>query len=265
MIRLVALDLDGTILDPYREAPIRPAVVEAVQLALQKGVGVTLATGRTWEYAHIRARELGIRELPLITGQGSTLAEAESGRLLHEEFLPEAIAARLATIEETVVCLYFRAPDGTLHIVQNRMEREPAYYHHLLGPQAEIADLRAFLRCKALKAVFFTPQPGAVQSWQERLGPSVNVVRTHDDLVEVTGAGVDKGSGLARLREMLGLRRDHVMAIGDNENDLPMFREAGLAVAMGQAPQSVREAAHWVAPAFEDDGAAAAIQRFLLG
>lgn len=266
-IALVIFDLDGTLLDPDREAPIRPIVVEAVQRLLSRGVAATLATGRTWEYAGHRARELGIK-YPMVTGQGASLVESDSGKIIREITLPTEIARRVsqrAPHDDQVMSLYFRDPRGKLHITVNRMDEEPAYYHHLLGPETEvISDFGPFLEegWQLLKFVAFTRSLEDVAAWQEWVGPQAHMGRTHSHLIEGTAAGINKGAGVRALLELVKVPARQVLAIGDQENDISMFREVGLPVAMGHAPDNVKALAQWVAPSFEEDGVAAAIDHF---
>ncbi|MFN3333312.1 MAG: HAD family hydrolase, partial [Caldilinea sp.] len=79
-----------------------------------------------------------------------------------------------------------------------------------------------------------------------------------------TAPGVDKGSGLRRLCNLLGVDIRRVMAIGDSDNDIPMLEAAGFAVAMGNAGEHVKAIADWVAPTIDEDGAAVALQRWIL-
>jgi hydroxymethylpyrimidine pyrophosphatase-like HAD family hydrolase len=75
---------------------------------------------------------------------------------------------------------------------------------------------------------------------------------------------VSKGSALRDIIEYLAIDAGQVLAIGDSFNDLPVFEVAGAKVAMGNAPESLRQIADWVAPTVEDDGVAAAIEKFIL-
>lgn len=264
----MVLDLDGTVLDPHSPAPISAGVVEAIQSVQSRGVGVTLATGRTLEYVRVRAAVLDLK-LPVITSQGAVLADPVSGRVLHETLVPEASAQCLAGYEGPVVATYLRGPDGALVIVQNREERSPEVYDHWFGDGRLVeGDLLPWL-ARGFRVVKFIvvnapEEPERTLELREYFGPAVQIVRTHPYLVEGTAAGVDKGSGLRRLLEMLGIPRERVLAVGDHDNDLPMFAEAGVAVAMGQAEENVRSAAHWVAPSVDHDGVAAALRHFIL-
>jgi len=265
---LVVLDLDGTLLDPDREAPVREAVKTAIEETLQLGIGVTLATGRTWEYARGRIQELGL-SLPMVASHGATLVAAD-GTILWENRLDDQLAldlTRRAQSLEPVVAFYYRDRENNqLVIRQNRALDSMDVYHHLLGPQTRLAsDLSDYMRGhQVLKFVVFDDSPHAVENWGQWSGPQAHVSRTHHLLVEGTAPGIDKGVGVRRLLEHLKLSSDRTLVIGDNYNDLPMFAVSGTSVAMGQAPLEVRRAAHWVAPAFADDGVAAALRRFVL-
>jgi hydroxymethylpyrimidine pyrophosphatase-like HAD family hydrolase len=100
---------------------------------------------------------------------------------------------------------------------------------------------------------------------ERRFSPGLSIMRTHVWLVEATAAGVDKGSGLRKLCEIMDIDPQRVLAIGDSENDIPMLRAAGFGVAMGNATESLKAIADWIAPPIEEDGAAVALRRWVLG
>ena len=95
--------------------------------------------------------------------------------------------------------------------------------------------------------------------------PPLTVTRTHVWLVEATAPGIDKGSGLRRLCQILDIDPQRVLAIGDSDNDIPMLQAAGFAVAMDNATEGVKAVAHWVAPSVDEDGVALALQKWVLG
>ena len=270
-IQLVVLDLDGTVLDPHSAAPISPAVLQAVHEVQQRGVGLTVATGRTLEYVRVRAEAMNLT-LPVITSQGAVLGDPRDGSILHETLLDARSARKVADYAaagERVVATYLREPGGGLLIVQNREERDPEVYDHWFGDGRILnGDLLPWLErgCQIIKTIVVSApeDPEITPVLRNYLGDPVQVVRTHPYLVEATAAGVDKGSGLQRLLEHLGVPAEAVLAVGDHDNDLPMFEVAGLTVAMGQAEENVRGVADWVAPSVTDDGVAAALRRFIL-
>ncbi len=265
---LVLLDLDGTILDPGADPCIDPRVVQAVTRVQQAGTPVTLATGRTLDYVRPLVRHLAIR-LPVVASQGAVVGWAETGQILHEEPLDRPTSDEVmawARRARHVVALYVHRQGHPLRVLQNREERQPSYYDHLFGtPRCLVPFGPLGPDERVLKFIAVNPpdQPD-MQGWlRRRFGCRVGLARTHPDLLEGTAPGVDKGSGVARLLENLGIPPQRVLFIGDNENDLPVFRLVGTGVAMGTAPEHVREAAAWTAPPLAQAGAAVALDRFL--
>lgn len=258
---LVVLDLDGTIFDPAATPRIRPRVRQAIRAVQERGLGVTLATGRTLEYTADLARELAI-ELPVVAAGGAVVGHPLTGETLYQAAIEPQEAREVLdwfARTEREVCLYLRSPQG-LRIVQNRVVRPDSYYEHLFGGPREIAPRAAIAPGeRLLKFIIVAPDELA-----EDTVAAVPLMRTHADLIEGAAPGVDKGTGLERLLEHLDVRPERVLAVGDNHNDLPVFRRVGLGVAMGHATEAVRAEADWVAPAYEEDGAAVALERFLL-
>ena len=96
------------------------------------------------------------------------------------------------------------------------------------------------------------------------VGLNLTVVPSHPILVEGIPAGLSKATGLAWLAEYLGIGREAVLAVGDNDNDAAMLAWAGVGVAMGNSSPAALAAADWVAPSVAEDGAAAALEKFAL-
>jgi hypothetical protein len=99
---------------------------------------------------------------------------------------------------------------------------------------------------------------------REALGDRVSVVRSQRYYLDVTPAGTDKGTLLVELARRLGVPREEIVTIGDMENDLPMFRNSGFSIAMGNATDEVKRTANAVTLSNEEDGFAEAIERIVL-
>ncbi len=261
MIRLIACDLDGTLMGEDRR--ISPAVRRAIAEAQARGIAVTLATGRMFAATVPFARELGITA-PLICYQGGWIQALEDLQPRFRRTLAHPIARRVlegGQARDWHPVLY---ADGRIFL--RELREKPAFYDALLGEDWEIVDAwEAVLRRHQVDKVLFVAEEGAIPAMEAQLrrwvGEAATIVRSHARFVEVIPAGVDKGRGLAWLAAELGFAREEVMALGDRENDMPMLRWAGLGVAMGNAPAPVRAAADWVAPPLSADGAAVAIRR----
>lgn len=276
---LVVLDLDGTILDLYHHKPITAAVIDAIAAVQAAGVPVTIATGRTLDYVREHIARIGITT-PVVTTQGAVIGHPITGEVLDETTIDLPLARAAAAwidAQPYVTGLYFLAPDGRTVIYQNRTGPEPDFYDHVFGAprimQPRFTDLLAAENAhpplKFLVVETAQPAPGGLPDLVAELktlfSPDLYITRTHPRLVEATAQGMDKGEGMLRLCRFLGVDPTRVLAIGDSDNDIPMLQAAGYAVAMGNSSEGVRAVANWEAPSVEEDGAAVAMRRIVLG
>lgn len=267
---LAILDLDGTIFDPHADPCIHPRVEEVVSAVQSAGVPVTLATGRTLDFVEPLVRQLDIR-IPVVVAQGAVVGDARTRQILHESPFPAETSAEIvawALRARCVVALYVDRPGRPLRVLQNREVDPPELYDHLFGrPRTRLGHDELDLGTdRVLKFIVVNrPHERDLSPWlRRRFRGTVSVARTHEQLVEGTRPGVDKGSGVAVLLDHLGLDPKRVLFVGDNENDLPVFRVVGTCVAMSTAPEEVRRRAAWVAPSLDEQGAAVALERFIL-
>ena len=254
--------------------------IAAVQAA---GTPVTIATGRIFDFVRAVAPGLGIT-LPVITAQGAVIGDPVSGEVLYEALIPEDAARRVAAwadLEKRTTVFYLNRSGGQTRLVQRAPSApnqnsgwegwESTIYDHWFGSPRELRESISDIVCapgaRPLKFITVNDhslEPDQTAALQQQFGNSVTICRSHPLLVEGTAPTANKGHGLLFLAERLGINPDRVMAIGDNENDIPMLRKAGLAVCMGQATPVVQTEADWVAPTLEEDGAAVAMERFIL-
>lgn len=262
-IELVALDLDGTLLTEDLRYSQRAAT--AIAAAQDRGVRVTLATGRAFAAARPFAAALGITA-PLIGYQGGVIGDPVSGEVLHRATMPDADAHR--AIEQAIT----ENLDFNLYVndvVYVRDLRWPdEFYQRWFGLPIRVApDLAAVLGDGATKFIIIAEPPEAdiiETRWKARFDGHLDIVRSHRLFVEGNPRGVSKGSALAWLAQRLGIPRERVLAVGDNDNDRSMIEWAGVGVAMGNSPPTLQAIADWVAPSVEGDGVAAALDRFVL-
>ena len=270
---LVALDLDGTILDLYHHKPISIAVREAIAAVQDAGIAVTIVTGRTLDYVRTQIAYLGITT-PVVTTQGAVIGDPVTGRILDETTIPLETARRAAAwidAQPYVTAFYFLDGDGKTLIYQNRGGPEPDFYDHVFGRprrmQSKLSDLVAGDVHPPLKFLTVDESPDNVDlvaQLKSLFSPDLYITRTHPRLVEGTAPGLDKGQGLLRLCSMLGVDPARVLAAGDSDNDIPVLEAAGYAVAMGNATDGVVAVADWQAPPVEEDGAAVMLRKLVL-
>jgi len=282
-IRLIATDLDGTLVGPAMQVPLRTR--RALLQAMAQGCRVTIATGRAFLPTARVARQLGLNA-PLLLCQGALIQDLQDGRIVH----CQAISLELAH----QVIRYAQARRLN---VQVHLEDEQAYADHnnpsiarmsaISGvPIVTVPDLNAWLSRPPLKFLFYEPRDRIAELLHDlrtEFGDRLQVVQSHHNLVEVTHLHVSKGRALAWLAEYLDIDRCETMAIGDHDNDVSMLQWAGLGVAMGQASPTAQAAADVVAPILpepagptqidpisgrtfppHDEGVAWAVERYVL-
>lgn len=261
-IRLVVFDLDGTLMDAG-ENVIHPPVRHAIQLALRKGVIITIATGRPFSFVRPVAVELGL-EAPLICYQGGVIQEVHGRTLRNISFAAPVLESPVALARRRGWQYYVEA-DGALYL-DDGLEYDQALFDIHAGPARPAPDLTAVEPPPNQFSVYLPAgvMPEHVAELQAAFGSAATVMRTHANFINAIPAGVSKEAAVAWLAERLDVPRSAVMAVGDSDNDAAMVAWAGIGVAMGNARPSVAEKADWVAPSLEEHGAAAALERFAL-
>lgn len=264
MIRLVALDLDQTLFGP--DLIISQRVRDTVRRVVEGGVWVTLATGREAKLAARFAGELGL-STPVIAAQGGCIYDHLSDRVLHDVRLPaEVLPYILEGAKRYAWHIHFEMFDRLFFPAHSN---HPEALFELLrySNWARVGNLLTDMPEPPHKLIVTLDDPAdrgrVLAELKGVMGGRMSFVASHPHLVEGLPPGVGKHHGLAWLAGNLGLGAAAVMAVGDSDADVPMLRWAGVGVAMGNAPPSVQAVATWVAPSVEEDGVAAALDRFV--
>ena len=282
-IRLVALDLDGTLLNSRGE--ISEGNRRAVEAARGRGVRVALVTGRRFRDARPLALALGL-DVPVIAHNGALTKHARTLETVAALLLPVAAAHAVLRVgrREGADPLVSDDPHGTGVLLYDHISEDNRALARYIAWARRIVDEadRAVRRVRSLEEyldhepvhVAFSGTCERMQRLGRRLeaelGASIKVLLTlypRQDfaLLDVIHPEASKGAGLAAVAAEYGLARDEVMAVGDNLNDLEMLEYAGTPVVMGNAEAPLRERAdfHLTAPN-DEDGVARAIDRFVL-
>jgi Cof subfamily protein (haloacid dehalogenase superfamily) len=245
---LLVCDLDGTLIDG--SMTLEPSLATAFRRAAERGLAVSIATGRMPAAADRYRDELGITA-PVIYYNGALVRDGSGRPDLVSLTLPRGVLARAWAVfsNAPVHPNFYR--DGRLHCVEKTFEIRR--YCDEEGLRVEVVDDPAgFLELGAFIKTLLIAHPRDLDVVREELTPVVaehgRLVRTRRDYLEIIPVTASKGAALARLAAHLGVSLARVVAVGDQENDLEMLREAGLGVAMPHAPDAVRRAADRVAP-----------------
>jgi Cof subfamily protein (haloacid dehalogenase superfamily) len=272
-IRLLALDIDGTILDSHGHLP--DANREAIARAIDAGVEVALATGRRYDFARPIFEELPV-PLTLILSNGA-IVKTRDGETLMRSLLPREIARdvleRVPAHRESAAVVFDRPREGQVvfEVIDWDHPRHQRFFASNRPFLSEMAPLENCLTEDPIQ-VMFSGGCTAMRTLFDELqqsGGAFSVTLTeyeHRDfsLVDVVRAGCSKGSALREWAGRRGFQPQDVMAIGDNLNDLQMLEFAGIPVVMGNALEELK-ARGWAVTAHNDNaGVAQAIEQFIL-
>lgn len=241
-IKLIALDMDGTLLNDQLE--VSEANKQAISKALEQGIDVMLSTGRWIEFCYPYAQSLNLNTYFVTVNGGEiwTATKELLERHVHEQSLMEKMWKLGRSLNVKMWCV---ATDYTYHTNEDPTD----FYAH-----------------EWLKI-------GYTSTDKEKLDLITKELSTYDSLeltnslptnIEANPVGVNKASGLQKVCQELGITMDQVMAVGDSMNDFKMIQEAGLGVAMGNAQDKVKEVADAITDTNMNDGVAKAIQQFIL-
>ena len=265
MIKLFATDLDGTLL--LSGKPISKENIKAAKLAEEKGVTVTIATGRMYQAALPIARALEI-DAPIITYNGA-LIKSVSGKTLYENYIAEDLAQEVIKISRSKNWhLQLYSDDKLYYAEENDFSKKYKSVQNISGNAVGWDGLLDHT-AKITKLLSYSPSKTETKTrrdfFENEFKKYVTVTSSTDYFAEMTNLGVSKASGLKELAKILGVSIEETMAIGDADNDLPMLKAAGKSIAMGNAAPHVKEAADFVTANCEDNGFAKAIYDFVLG
>lgn len=265
MIRLVAIDIDDTLINSKQE--ITAENMQAISLARSKGIVVMLATGRMHIAAMPFAKQLEMQDHELLISYNGAMISQIDGTLIDHIALEQNVALE--------VIRYCEKHNLTLNTYYNdqlyvqKIDENIIDYCKMVQVEATaVGDLAEYLtkgNKPFSKMLIISDEPDIavrLPKIQGLLGDLAQVTRSKSNFVEITHPNATKGLALARLAQRMGLKAEQVMAIGDSGNDLSMIAYAGVGVAMGNASQEVQQIADYVTGTHEESGVARALYKF---
>ena len=275
-IRLIAADIDGTLLNPQFQ--ISNADLKALQRAHEMGIEVILVTGRRHTFALPIAQQLGF-DLWLISSNGA-ITRSLTGDTFHRDMLPAATALKLCNAmrefrgntvltfdvegKGAIVLEHMRELEAS---IQRWLEKNMDYIEFVIPVEDAIVTA-------PVQAMFCGTMPRMHQALAalatSGLDQQITVVRTEYpirdlSIVDVLNQGCSKGHALKRWADHRGIPREQVMAMGDNFNDIEMLAFAGHPVIMGNACEESRKTGWTVTLGNDQCGVAAAVEQILSG
>ena len=270
-IRLICLDMDGTLLDDDH-ATVPPRNVAALRAAAERGAAVTIASGRAWSLLQGVNDQLGVTRYAVLSNGAAVLDVATGEWIYRRPMEPNARRTILTLLLDwglpfEVYCEgenYIQA-DRTEQVVGSALSPEFAQVLRSVSHFPE--DLNAALEGKAVEKIhIFHVPPECRQELLdavEACGP-LAVTTSLGENMELTAPGVNKGSAVQALCARLGLGPDQVMAFGDAGNDLELLGWAGWSFAMGNASDEAKAVAHYTTGTNREGGVGMAVEQYLL-
>ena len=273
-IRLLAIDIDGTLLDPHFQISERN--LAAIRAAHHAGIEIMLATGRRYDYALPIVHALGIAAW-LISSNGA-LVRSSSGETFFADRLPATTARKLILhmdeFRPNAVLTFDRHDQGALVLerehtlnrsISRWIEKNSAYIQYVFRLEDALTeDPIQAMYCGTVERM---------KAAQERIDQApfladISVLRTQYDyrdlcILDILNRGCTKGHALRRWAEYHGIPRDQIMAIGDNYNDLEMLEYAGLPVIMGNASEELKQTGWRITASNAESGVAAVLESVL--
>lgn len=264
---LIALDLDGTTLNPQNT--ISPAVKQAVAWAQERGVRIVISTGRIASEAAEFAEILGTKD-DLVAAGGATLFSVAQSTYTMRISIPWEPAVRAAAVVERIgmVSMVYSGehmlitPYDEMYFSRYKTNEG---FHSNKKVVPSVAEYIANTHLSVDKMFCRSNDPVMLKHAREQICqiPGVRVMSSADDNIEVISPIADKGRALEKLCEQYGISMEHCIAIGDSENDLEMLHAVGMPVAMGNANAAVKEIAKYITETNAEDGVAKAIYHLL--
>ncbi len=271
-IKLVALDLDGTTINNNREISRRNR--EAMTKAAEQGVNIVIATGRPLDALPKDVFEIEAIRYAL-TSNGASITDIRENTTFYENCIPrEAVHAAVDLLRQYDYVLETFV-GGTAYIEEwyyRQVEETRECFRdveYILKTRNPVNDLYAFMlehdtRLENINVNFenLDEKPAMYEKLLKL--PQATITSSFDHNLEIGGATTSKAQALRQMGSLLGISRDEMMAVGDSPNDMAMLREAGTAVAVGNAKDEVKAIADYIAPSNHEDGVADAIEKLVL-
>jgi len=264
-IKLIALDIDGTIMD--KTFCISQRVKSAVKNAADNGIYVLLATGRMYSATVPIAEELGLKT-PLVTYQGGLVQEFyESNQILMHHTLSYELSRQVVT-DLRNYGIQINAYINDMLYAENVSPILDEYAFKRNIPVISVNNFDNLENFEPTKLLALDYDINLIDTVKNELKSKydglINICKSTPNFCEFVNNDCSKAKSILFLAQKAGIDRSEIMAIGDQDNDREMLEIAEIAVAMGNAEESLKKIADYVTDSVENDGAAKAIEKFII-
>ncbi|WP_216782685.1 sugar-phosphatase [Candidatus Profftia tarda] len=266
-IKLIAIDLDGTLLN--NDLMITPGVKESILSAIAHGVHILLATGRPFIGAKKYLQELELNKAGCycLCNNGALIVHADNGRPLFETLLDHNDYLYLESLSHRVGAHFHAFDYDKLYTANRDISKYTIYESFITGIPLHFCPSNEMDKKIRFPKVMMIDQPevldAAIDLIPKEIYKLYTIMKSSPYFLEILNKEADKGKGLSRIARYLNISHENVMSIGDHENDLAMIKYAGIGVAMGNAEYVIKEAAQFVTNNNQEDGVMIAINKLL--
>lgn len=267
MLKLIAIDMDGTLLDDNKN--LSEDNINSLEMLFDRGVEIVIATGRSYEASkpYIDKFKNGVVEY-LICNNGATVYNLITKQILVDDFLTENQIREIIDLEETLdeFDIHF-VGDDKIYTYKNPIGKytiEDAYIS-FLKIYFQTKDM--IINNKRITKALITAEENEIEriisNILENYFQKYNIVVSSDNYIEILNKNIDKGHALRRVVESMNLNKEEVVAIGDQQNDIGMFKIAGTSYAMLDASKKIKAQADYVGPSNNESGVAKIISKLI--
>jgi Cof subfamily protein (haloacid dehalogenase superfamily) len=264
-IRLVVSDIDGTLVT--KEKQVTSRAMDAINKIRESGILFTVISSRPPRGIEVVAKTVRVTE-PIPAFNGGMIVEPDLKTALREKLIEPIVVERLLkALPETGIDTWVYTDTDWFVLDVNG----PKVQHEAHAVKYEPTEVKDFSRVplnRVAKLVGVSENFDAVEAAEKRLqqefAGAVSATRSQRYYLDITHPTANKGEGILLLSELLDIPTANIACIGDMENDVYMFRQAGLSIAMGNATPSVQREAQFVTTSNEEEGFANAMERYIL-
>ena len=290
MYKLITIDLDGTLLNRYGE--VTEYTKDIIKKTTNKGILVVLASGRISESVLTIAKEIGADKY-YISGNGSVLYDMQKDEILYENYLTKEKVLEIIELCDKNSIYYNIYTENA--VLAKSLNYNVAFYNYENTKKSSdkktdiniVEDMYNYIRnsnlnkflkitiCDENKIVFSSilrkiknisdiDVLEVSHMSQKKIKTGTKEVEVGYFYTEVSSKNVDKWFAIEKVMELENIKKEEVMALGDNNNDIVMIKNAGLGVAMGHSNEQVKKVADYITVDNNEDGVAKAIEQYVL-
>ncbi len=271
--KMVCIDMDGTLLGKGRK--ISNESKKVIKEIHDKGVEIVVTTGRIYNNAAYYSHLLGV-ESPVIAANGAIVREKNTNKVIYENPIKTEECIRLIELLYKMnVFFHFYTLDGiycgnelTKFATKLYMTKQVGYdnlkiKYHVIKDLEKWKEFFRKTNVQITKCIAFSTKPDKIIKLKKELDKLNGIVYfgSGSRSVEINNKGVSKGKAVKALADYYGFKREEIVCIGDNENDISMIEYAGFGVAMGNAIDKVKKLADYITDTNKEDGVAKAIKK----